>query len=304
VGRYLVESSGFVWAALSDPSPSEFATIAAQFRLPAALVRDSQQALTSPQLEEHEDSLLVVLQIVEHAMNGHDEPRVGHLCIFVAEKYVLSVRFGARQGFADLRVRVEREPELLQLGPGYVLYALMDTVVDRCYFPSLQVLERELDRIEADIFNKRSLSSNIEALYNLKQKLVTLKHAVESMIQVSGRLFGGRVPKIVAGLDDYFRDVNEHLAQIDRSIGGVLDMLTTAVQVNLGLINLSATEVTKKLAAWGAMIAVPTMIGGIYGMNFENMPELKWTFGYPMALAAMVVLDVALYVWFRRIQWL
>ena len=124
------------------------------------------------------------------------------------------------------------------------------------------------------------------------------------MIQTSGRLFGGRVPKVAAGLGDYFRDVYEHLAQIDRLIEGVLEMLTTAVQVNLGLINLNATEVTKKLAAWGAMIAVPTMIGGIYGMNFENMPELKWTFGYPMALSAMVILDLGLFFWFRRIQWL
>jgi magnesium transporter len=304
ISEYLARDGCLVWAALSEPSPDEFDAIAEHFDLHPLLARDARQVAASPQFEEVDDCLLAILQTVERGSVESDELRVGYLSISVAKNYVLTVRFGTQRGFADIRARVEREPELLQLGSGYILYALMDAVVDGCYFPVLQVLERELDRIEEEIFKKRAVRDNIESLYNLKQKLVTLKHAVESMIQTSGRLFGGRVPKVAAGLGDYFRDVYEHLAQIDRLIEGVLEMLTTAVQVNLGLINLNATEVTKKLAAWGAMIAVPTMIGGIYGMNFENMPELKWTFGYPMALSAMVILDLGLFFWFRRIQWL
>jgi magnesium transporter len=133
---------------------------------------------------------------------------------------------------------------------------------------------------------------------------MVVKHAVDPLIEATGKLYGGRVPQVCTGMQAYFRDVYDHLTRIHASIEGIREMLATAIQVNLGMINLNETEVTKKLAGWAALIAVPTLIVGVYGMNFENMPELKWANGYYFALALMAGLDVALYVWFRRIRWL
>ncbi len=131
-----------------------------------------------------------------------------------------------------------------------------------------------------------------------------LKHAVDPLMEATGRLYGGRVPQICSGMGEYFRDVYDHLHRIHSSIEGIREMLTTAIQVNLGMISLSESEVTKQLAAWAAIIAVPTMVAGIYGMNFRNMPELDWSFGYPLAVTAMVLADIYLYFHFRKLKWL
>jgi len=216
---------------------------------------------------------------------------------------VLTVRHRTHLGFAAVRARTEREPELLKHGSGYVFYAVMDNVVDR-YFPVIDALESELETIEEQIFERNAARSNIKSLYALKKKLMTLKHAVDPLMEATGRLYGGRVPQICSGMGEYFRDVYDHLHRIHASLEGIREMLTTAIQVNLGMISLADNEITKKLAAWAAIIAVPTMVAGIYGMNFEVMPELKWTFGYPLAVLSMVVIDVYLYYRFRKIKWL
>ena len=159
----------------------------------------------------------------------------------------------------------------------------------------IDALESELETIEEQIFERNAARSNIKSLYALKKKLMILKHAVDPLMEATGRLYGGRVPQICTGMGEYFRDVYDHLHRIHASIEGIREMLTTAIQVNLGMISLSDNEVTKKLAAWAAIIAVPTMVAGIYGMNFKNMPELDWAWGYPMTLVVMAVIDVYLY---------
>jgi len=138
----------------------------------------------------------------------------------------------------------------------------------------------------------------------LQQRLMVLKHAVDPLMEATGKLYGGRVPQVCSGMQEYFRDVYDHLHRIHASIEGIREMLTTAIQVNLGMISLSESEVTKRLAAWAAIIAVPTMVAGIYGMNFKNMPELEWSFGYPLSIAVMVVIDVYLYLKFKKTRWL
>jgi len=176
-------------------------------------------------------------------------------------------------------------------------------VVDR-YFPVLDGLEDELERLEERIFAGTPSRENIEALYSLKRKLMTLKHAAEPLQETAGKLYGGRVPEICAGTQDYFRDVYDHLSRINQSIDSLRDMLTTAVSVNLSLIQLGENETTKRLAAYAALVAVPTMIGGVYGMNFEHMPELKWVWGYPVSIALMVGIDIYLFYRFRKAKWL
>jgi magnesium transporter len=254
----------------------------------------------NPKIEEYGDSLFCVLHTVE--AEG-EELHVGEVAIFVGPNYVLSVRSRTAHGFASVRARCEQEPHLLSHGSGFVLYALMDAIVDR-YFPVLGTLEDELERIEERIFSGSSARANIEALYTNKRKLTVLKHAVEPLLEGIGKLHGGRVPKICTDTQDYFRDVYDHLVRINQSIDGLRDMVTTAISVNLSLITLHENETTKQLAAYAALLMVPTLIAGLYGMNFEQMPELKWTFGYPLSLAAMAGIDLYLYVRFRRSGWL
>jgi magnesium transporter len=179
----------------------------------------------------------------------------------------------------------------------------MDAVVDR-YFPVMDVLETELERIEDQIFKRNTARSNIEALYGLKQKLMTLKHAVEPLMEAIGKLRGSRVPQLCTGMQEYFRDVFDHLQRIQAAIESIREMQATAIQVNLGMINLNETEVTKKLAGWAAIIAVPTLIAGIYGMNFKGMPEYDLPYAYPICIAVMLALDLGLYLWFKKIKWL
>src|SRR4029453_9202663 len=192
-----------------------------------------------------------------------------------------------QKGFADVRARAGGERELLGSGSAYVLCALMDTVVDR-YFPIIDALESELEEIEEQIFVRSAVRSNIKALYSLKRQLMTLKHVVDPLMDATGKLYGGRVPHLCAGMQAYFRDVYDHLHRIHGSIEAIPEMQAAAIQVNLGMISLNETEVTKKRSGWAAIIAVPTMLAGIYGINFKNMPELDWAFGYPLSVAAMI----------------
>jgi magnesium transporter len=225
------------------------------------------------------------------------------MAVFVGPQYVVSVRRDTEQGFADVRRRCEHEPQLMQHGAGFVLYALMDTVVDR-YVPILESLTEEFEEVETRIFSGQTTREQVEQLYDLKRKLMVLDHAVVPLIEVAGKLHGGRVPAVCSTLPDYFRDVYDHLLRLKQSIDNLRDMLTTAVSVNLSLITLQETEFTKQLAAYAALVAVPTAIAGVYGMNFRNMPELDWVWGYPMALALMVGIDLYLVYRFRKANWL
>jgi magnesium transporter len=179
----------------------------------------------------------------------------------------------------------------------------MDAVVDR-YFPIMDDLESSLEAAESNLFDGESIRDKIEGLYALKRRLMILKHAVAPLMEVVGKLFGGRVPQLCVGTQEYFRDVYDHLSRINSAIESIREMLATAITVNIAMISLSESEVTKRLAAWGALITVPTLIAGIYGMNFERMPELKWALGYPMALCIMLIVDGYLFWRFRRAEWI
>ncbi len=300
ISTYVSRPECFVWVALRDATDDELREMQEEFGLHELAVEDARHGHQRPKIEEYGDSLFVVLQTVE--VNA-EAIHTGELHIFVGRNYVLSVRNRTERGLQDVRKRTEREPELLRHGSSYVLYALMDAVVDR-YFPVLDALETELETIERKIFAETSPRANIEALYSLKQQLMTLKHAVGPLLEAVGRLFGGRVPSVCAGMGDYFRDIYDHLVRLNQGIDSNREMLTTAISVNLSLITLQEGEVTKRLAAYGALVAVPTMIGGIYGMNFQYMPELHWEFGYPLALALMFGIDAFLFWRFRRARWL
>src|SRR5579862_1329716 len=297
---YLSKPGCFVWVALRDTSDTELEELSRQFGLHELSVDAARHGHQRPKIEEYGSEIFAVLQVVE--IKG-DELHVGEVDVFTGPNYVLSVRNRTEQGFLGVRARCEREPELLRHGSGYVLYALMDAVVDR-YFPVLDAIETELEAIEDRIFANTSPRANIEALYYVKQKVTTLKHATAPLMDSVGKLYGGRVPGVCQGLGEYFRDVYDHLVRLNQSLDSLRDTVNTALQVNLAMITISETEVTKRLAAWGALLAVPTYIASVYGMNFENMPELKWQYGYLAALALMLGLDLYLWYRFRKSGWL
>jgi magnesium transporter len=300
ISEYLSRPGAFVWVALADPGPGELAAMQHEFGLHELAVEDARHGHQRPKIEEYEDSLFAVILTVEEE---GPELHIGEMDVFVGQNYVLSVRNGTKKGFTDVRTRCEREPHLLGHGSGFVFYALMDAIVDR-YFPVLDDLETELERVEEHMFHGASGRSNVEALYTLKQKAMVLKHVVAPLLESAGKLHGGRVPKCCSNTQEYFRDVYDHLFRINQSIDSLRDMVTTAMSVNLSLLTIAENEITKRLAGYAALVAVPTMVAGIYGMNFKHMPELDWALGYPLAVAIMIGIDVWLFWRFRKAKWL
>ena len=300
ISDYLAKPGYFVWVSLRDPDAFELALMKDEFDLHELAVEDATRGNQRPKVEEYGDSLFAVLQTVE--LVG-DEMTIGEVDIFVGPNYVLSSRRNATEGFLGVRARAEREPHLLAQGSAFVLYALMDAVVDR-YFPVVDLLESELEKIEDRIFIRGSQRANIERLYELKSKVLLLRHAVMPLMEGVGRLYGGRVPALAVDTQDYFRDVHDHLYRIAGSVDTIRDTVSTAIQVNLSMVAIDDSEVNKRLAAWAAIFAVFTAFAGVWGMNFKFMPELEWKYGYHAAVSSMFALCGYLYWRFRKSGWL
>ncbi|HLA73949.1 MAG TPA: magnesium/cobalt transporter CorA [Steroidobacteraceae bacterium] len=301
VQKYVSQPGYLVWVALREPDAEMLEKMQQQLGLHPLAIEDARNGHQRPKVEDYGDSLFAVMQIIEP--EGADL-RVGDVAIFAGRNYVVSVRSHAERGFQEVRARCEREPELLRLGSGFVLYALTDAVVDR-YFPVLDLLEAELEAVEERIFaNNGSPRANIESLYDLKNRLMIVKHAVAPLLEGVSNLSGARVPAICTGLREYFRDIYDHLLRLNQTIETIRDSVATAISVNLSMITLQENETMKRLAAYAALIAVPTMIAGIYGMNFAHMPELGWKYGYGAALGVMAAIDVYLFYRLRKAKWL
>jgi magnesium transporter len=301
IHAYVCRPGCFIWVAMRDRDIALLDEMREQFGLHPLAVEDAQQGHQRPKIEEYGDSLFAVLHMIEP---GTPDLRVGEVDIFAGPNYVLSVRSGVEKGFDDVRARCESEPELLSHGSCYVLYALMDAVVDR-YFPVLDQLEDQLEDIEKHIFTADGdPRTNIRALYELKQRLMTLKHAVAPLLEGVSNLSGARVPAMVSGLREYFRDIYDHLQRLNQIIESNRETVTSATSVNLSMIAMQENETMKRLTAYAALVAIPTLIAGIYGMNFADMPELHWRYGYPVCLGVMAALDGYLFYLFRKYQWL
>ncbi|MEY2933706.1 MAG: magnesium and cobalt transport protein CorA [Pseudomonadota bacterium] len=294
------QDDSFVWVALKDPTPEELAIVQRQFGLHELAVEDALQGHQRPKIQEYGDSLFFVVPMVDLV---HGELLMGEVDVFVGPHYVVSVRNRSEQGFLGVRSRAELEPHLLRQGSAFVAYALLDAVVDR-YFPVLEALEAELEQIERQIFTRDAGRSNIERLYVLKGKVGELRHAVGPLMEALGKLTGSRVPRLCAPSQEYFRNVYDHLRRISSATESIRDTISTAIQVNLSMVTIDESEVTKRLAAWAAIVAVIPALAGIWGMNFSHMPDLHWTYGYPMSLGLMLSVCAFLYFRFRAAKWL
>ncbi|WP_299233780.1 magnesium/cobalt transporter CorA [uncultured Halomonas sp.] len=300
IGDYLGQPDRFVWVALHDPSAQEMAHYQEAFGLHELAVEDTLKGDQRPKLEEYDSALFMIMHMVSMT---EGELQSGQVAVFAGPGYVLSVRLHPGQGFAEVRRRCESDPKLLSQGPAFVLYALLDAVVDH-YFPMVQALEAELESIEDQIFVQGSARTSLERLYQLKRQTMQLKHAAMPLGEAVSHLFGGRVPALCRETREYFRDVYDHLHRIESAVDTIREMIITAIQVNLSMVAIDEGEVNKRLAAWAAIFGVATIFAGIWGMNFTHMPELDWRTGYPLALLVMGGACGGLYRRFRRAGWL
>ncbi|WP_046115943.1 magnesium/cobalt transporter CorA [Aquincola tertiaricarbonis] len=303
ISDHLDDHDTFVWVALKDATVEELRTMQHEFNLHDVAVDHVVRGNQRPKIELYGSCLYLSMQLVEQAGSSEQPLRMGEVSVFAGPNFVLSVRNHSQLDFLGVRRRTEAEPELLRLGAGFVLYALMDSVVDR-YFPVVDFLESELERIENDIFSNGSARSNVERLYHLKRRVMELRRAVAPLREALGELQGPRVPAVAAPVKEYLRDVLDHLSRINASIDSMRETVNTAIQVTLSMTGIEENTVAKRLASWAAIFAVWTALAGVWGMNFEFMPELRLRYGYAMALAVMAAACGTVYWRFRRAGWL
>ena len=301
ISEHLKRPGCFVWVALKDATDDELSTMQQEFGLHELAIEDARHGHQRPKVEEYGDTLFAVVHTVE--LSPTDEIRIGEVDIFVGLNFVLSVRNRSGQNLLAVRERSEREPQLMRHGPAFVFYALLDAVVDR-YFPIIDTLETELEAVEDQIFEPGTSQTNIQRLYQLKRDIGIVRHAVTPLIDAVHKLFSGRVPTVCENNREYFRDVFDHLLRMNGSLDNLRDTIGTAIQVNLAMVAIEESVVNKRLAAWAGIFAVISAFAGIWGMNFKNMPELEWRYGYPMALGTIAVVCVILYRQFKKSGWL
>lgn len=290
----------FVWVGLYEPDETLLRTVQREFGLHDLAIEDALSAHQRPKLEEYGNALFIVLrtsQLVDGAI------AIGETHIFVGPHYVVSVRHGSSLSYAEVRARGEASPHLLRKGPAFVLYALMDFVVDH-YFPVVDAMEERLDQLEECIFGGAPDRGAVEDIYTLKRDLLVMKRAISPLVDVCNRLMRYDATIIPEDTRPYFRDVYDHVVRLNETVDTVRELVTSALEAKLSLTSVAQSEIMKKLAAWAAILAVPTMIAGIYGMNFEFMPELHWEHGYFAVLGATATICTLVYWRFKHAGWL
>jgi magnesium transporter len=292
----------FVWIGLYEPDQPLLRKVQQQFGLHDLAIEDAINAHQRPKLELYEDSVFVVLRTAQRvAATGRLE--FGETHVFLGRNYIVTIRHGSLRSHVGVRARCEATPHLLSQGPGYVLYSLMDFIVDQ-YLPIVQEIEEEVQNLEAIVLDDPTASDATARIYLLKRDLVSLRRAVSPLADVCNRLLRFDIPHIPVDTRPYFRDVYDHIIRLNESIDAQRELLTSALEAHLSLMTVAQNEHMKRITAWAAMIAVPTMIAGVYGMNFKYMPELQWQYGYYFAVISMVAACLGLYAGFKRSRWL
>jgi magnesium transporter len=300
--------NAFVWIGLYEPDEHEFESVRREFSLHELAVEDAIQAHQRPKLEVYDDSLFVVLKTARY-LEAEEVVEFGEIMLFLGPQFVVTVRHKPASELRGVRKQIESRPDLLRFGPSAVLYAILDRVVDD-YLPVIDGLDQDIKEVEKEVFSEAG-SNPAERIYMLKREVIEFHQSTAPLTEPLDRLVRGQVPLLHQDMPEYFRDVQDHLLRIVEQVSGFRELLTSVLQANLTQVALLQNEVgmrlntdMRKISAWVAIVAVPTMIAGIYGMNFDYMPELRWAGGYPGALLAMVVACGFLYRAFKRNGWL
>ncbi len=292
------DDGAFVWIGLYEPSEEEFDAVTREFHLHELAVEDAINAHQRPKVELYGDTLLVVLKTVRE-VEGSDDLETGEILIFINRDFVVTVRHGQSK-LHDVRLQIERRPDLLRYGTGAVLHAIVDRIVDD-YEPVVQAVEVDIQEVEHDMFSPER-TNPAERIYAMEREVLDLHRAIAPLAPAVDKLARGDI--VHPELRNYFRDVHDHLLRTTGRIESFRDLLSSALQANLTQATVRQNEDMRKISAWVAILAVPTGVAAIYGMNFSDMPELHWRFGYPAALILIVCISVVLYWRFRRSGWL
>jgi magnesium transporter len=299
--RQLDTSDGrFVWIGLHEPDQRLLRTVQQRFGLHDLAIEDALLAHQRPKLEIYGDTLFIVVRTA----SLHDgKIRCGETHIFAGRGYVVTVRHGSTTAYKDVRARCEGAPKMLAMGEGFVVYSIMDFIVDN-YFPILQEFESEVDALEDAVFSRTSDRLNIERIYEVRHELLLLRRAMQPLQEMCNRMMRFDVPVIDQAMYPYFRDIQDHVIRLVESIDNQRDLLAASLEAHLLLSSVEQNKIIKIFSVAAVVLMPPTLVASIYGMNFKNMPELEWPFGYSMALFLMATVAVLPYLFFKWKKWL
>lgn len=299
---HCTDADTFVWIGLHDPTAAEFDEISRDYVLHPLAIEDAIESHQRPKIEVYEDMMFVVLKTARY-VDPQEVVDIGEIMVFIGEGFIITVRHGEPSPLADVRHALEADPEQLQHGPSAVLHAIVDRVVDG-YGPSIEGLDNDVVEVEEQVFSSTHNGNPVERIYRLKREVLHFLRATAPLIDPVMRLSAGHYAHVHPEIRHYFRDVNDHLIRARDQLEGLNDLLTSVLDANLTQIGVRQNEDMRKISAWVAIGVVPTMIAGIYGMNFEHMPELRWEYGYPAVLLFIATVCSLLYWRFRRAGWL
>jgi magnesium transporter len=294
-------SDAFIWLGLYEPTPEEFDAVREAFNLHELAVEDAVKAHQRPKLEVYDNSLFLVLKTARY-LDAVERVEFGEILIFVGESFVVHVRHGEAAALSGVRREVEGRHDLLRCGPGAVLHAIVDHVVDD-YGPVMAGLENDIGEVELEVFSERG-HNPVQRIYMLKREVLELHQAAAPLEEALDALHQRKFDVIHEDIREYFRDVHDHVLKVVEGTDTFSDLLTSILSANLTSVTVRQNEDMRRISAWVAMAAVPTMVAGIYGMNFEHMPELGWVHGYPLVLGVMALVCGLMYRFFRRSGWL
>jgi magnesium transporter len=291
----------FVWIGLYEPTEEEFDSLRREFKLHPLAVEDAIHAHQRPKLEVYEDMVFLVLKTARY-VDPTEVIELGEVLVFLGDDFVITVRHGEASSLTPVREVLDANPARLKHGPGSVLHAILDRIVDD-YQPAIEGLEHDIDEVEEQLFSGERVNP-AERIYRLQREVLGFRKATAPLVDPLDKLARGHYVQIHPEIRDYFRDVNDHLIRARDQLDAMHDLLSSSLQANLAQVSVRQNEDVRRISAWVAIIAVPTAIAGIYGMNFEDMPELRWHLGYPAVLLVMLVICSMLYRYFRRAGWL
>ncbi|MFJ8589903.1 magnesium and cobalt transport protein CorA [Streptomyces sp. NPDC093598] len=308
VERVRKNREGFVWLGLHEPTDQEFAGIAELFDLHPLAVEDAIEAHQRPKLERYGETLFAVFKTVcyvehEELTATSEVVNTGEIMVFVGADFVITVRHGRHGSLGPLREELESDPGQLAKGPSAVLHALADHVVDD-YLTVTDAVQADIDQVETDVFSETGARADPGRIYQLKRELLELKRAVVPLSRPLEDLATRPIRAVDPEIQAYFRDVSDHLLRAKEQIAAFDELLNSILQAHLAQVTVAQNEDMRKITAWAAIVAVPTMVCGVYGMNFDHMPELHWRYGYGMVIGVISVVCLALYRGFRRSGWL
>jgi magnesium transporter len=298
-GRH--EPGRFVWIGLYEPTEEEFGTLQREFRLHPLAVEDAIHAHQRPKLEIYDDMVFMVLKTARY-VDPTEVIELGEVLVFLGEDFVITVRHGEASSLAGVRETLDADPKRLKHGPSSALHAILDKVVDD-YQPAIAGLETDIDEVEEELFSGERVNP-AERIYRLQREVLGFRRATAPLVEPIDKMARGHYLQIHPEVRDYFRDVNDHLIRVRDQLDAMHDLLSSSLAANLAQVAVRQNDDVRKISAWVAIAAIPTAIAGIYGMNFDHMPELRWELGYPAVLLLILAICTMLYFRFRRSGWL